>query len=84
MYGVIITNFIHDEVVYESPEDEHITARAKEVERIMIEAMEEVTPDVKAGAGTAVMRRWNKYAEPVWEDGVLKVWEPKKKDEAVS
>lgn len=75
--GCYLINFIHDELLWESPDDNNITERAAEVERIMIAAMEELTPDVKAGAQSVAMRRWYKQAEPKYdENGRMVIWEP--------
>lgn len=72
-----LIGFIHDEILWESPDDEFITERAKEVERIMVEAMQELTPDVKAGASSVAMRRWYKEAEGKYdENGKMIIWEP--------
>lgn len=72
-----LLNFIHDENLWESPEDDKVGDRARVVEKIMVDAMEEITPNVKAGAESAAMRRWSKYAEAIWnEKGNLIAWEP--------
>jgi len=76
LYGVIPISFIHDEIVWESPNDELLGWRARAIEKIMIDAMEELTPDVKAGAESAAMYRWNKFAKSLWEGDVLKIWVP--------
>lgn len=82
LYGVLIIGFIHDEILYESPHDNLLGKRARAIEKIMIDAMAEITPDVKAGASSAAMYRWDKNAEGKWEnDGTenerLLIWEPK-------
>lgn len=74
--GVYIINFVHDEIIWECPEDDLIGKRAKALEGIMIACMRQVTPDVKAGAETACMRRWNKKAEGVWDGERLLPWIP--------
>lgn len=74
--GVLIINFIHDEILWEQPEDDKMGARAKVLESIMVKAMRRITPDVKAGATTAAMRRWDKNAKSIWEGERLVVWEP--------
>lgn len=75
----LLLKFIHDEFVWESVEDAYIGQRAKIVENTIIEKMQIITPDVKAGAESAAMRRWNKNAKSIWEGDVLKVWEPEEK-----
>lgn len=80
--GVMPWGFLHDEIVWESPEDKLVGDRVRAVEKIMVDSMQLVTPNVKAGAESAGMRRWNKYAEPIWDDkGNLIAWvpEPEKK-----
>ncbi|MCP4612139.1 MAG: hypothetical protein GY845_25875 [Planctomycetes bacterium] len=76
LYGCIVINFVHDEIIWESPNDDRLGARARAVEKIMVDAMQEITPDVRAGAESAAMYRWNKYAEPLWDGDNLMVWEP--------
>lgn len=75
----ITVAFIHDELLWELPDDGQPMPRVRAVEKMMIDAMQELTPDVKAGAQTALMRRWYKQAEPVMKDGVLVPWEPEEK-----
>lgn len=74
--GCYIIAFIHDEILWESPEDKQVGKRAKVVESMVIASMEEVTPDVKAGAESAAMHRWYKKAEPVKDGDNLIAWEP--------
>ena len=71
-------NFLHDEIIYETPGTKYVPAEViATVESIMIDAMQEITPDVRAGAESAAMRRWYKKAEPVLDDaGNLIPWEP--------
>jgi len=75
------TIFIHDEVFGEIAEGDHLNADIGVICEIMVRNMRKITPDVRAAVEPALMRRWTKAAEPVWEevDGVkmLKVWEPK-------
>ncbi len=73
-------NFLHDEIIWESPHDDKVGDRVRLVEAIMVKAMEEITPNVKAGAESAAMYRWDKKAEPVWDDnGNLLPWSPEPK-----
>jgi DNA polymerase-1 len=69
--------FAHDEIVSILAEGSaHLTAPRKA--RIMIEAMRQYTPDVEIKAEPALMLRWYKDAEPVFdEQGRLIPWEPK-------
>lgn len=75
LYGAMPLAFIHDEILGECPEDDKIGLRAREVEKIMVENMQRVTPDVTIRCESAAMRRWNKAAEGIWEGDTLKVWE---------
>ena len=75
--GSFPINFLHDEVLWEAPEDNRVGDKVRAVEKIMVDAMEEITPDVKAGAESVAMRRWYKQAEPIWdENNNLIPWEP--------
>lgn len=70
--------FIHDEICGEIRDDNQVHERMMEMKRIMVESMRRITPDVAVNANPAIMRRWDKYAEPVFgEDGRLQVWVPK-------
>lgn len=75
--GYRIVNFIHDEFLIEVPESADLDAVAKEVRSLMIEAMQEVTPDMKVEVELAATRRWSKAAKPVYDGvGHLQVWHP--------
>lgn len=81
LYGKVFPNcFIHDEVFGEIEIDDPVVmhARIKEMQRIMQESFQPITPNVMVKTEAALMRRWNKIAEPVYDSaGVLQVWEPK-------
>ena len=68
--------FIHDEIVGEVRVDvAHETAM--EVSRLMVEAFQPITPDVTIKAEPALMLRWNKGADPVFDSqGRLIPWVP--------
>lgn len=75
---VFPVNFIHDEILFEIREDSMLNSRVDILINIMVEWMEAITPDVKAGAGACLMRSWHKEAEAVYDDkGNLIPWEPK-------
>jgi hypothetical protein len=74
----MVIAFIHDEILWESPEDKLVGKRAKVVESMVITSMEEITSNVKAGAESAAMRRWSKDAKPIWDGDNLIAWEPEK------
>lgn len=69
--------FIHDEIVGEVRISEYTTPSVREAARIMVESMRVVTPDVEPKAEPALMLRWDKSAEPVFDDsGSLIPWTP--------
>lgn len=69
--------FIHDEVIMEHPEAT-ASERAKLQAQIMVDEMQQVCPDVKITASPALMRRWYKGADAVYDpQGKLIPWEPK-------
>lgn len=73
--------FIHDEILGEVRADELAHDRVLEVGNIMVRAMRTITPNVTPRFGAALMRRWNKDAEAVYDsNNRLVVWEPKKKE----
>jgi len=53
-------NFIHDEIICEVPEDEHLPARVTEIERLMIEGMQKVVPGANVRVETSVRRSFSK------------------------
>lgn len=71
------TLFVHDEIIGEAREDV-AHEQGERLAAIMVEALAELCPDVPVSAEPALMRRWYKGAEPVWECGRLVPWEPKK------
>lgn len=69
--------FIHDEIVGELREDDMMHERCQEISRIMVESMRTITPQVEPRTSAALMRRWNKKAEAVYDgNGRLTIWEP--------
>lgn len=77
LYGFRPVLFIHDEIIGEAREDV-AHEQGERLAAIMVEALAELCPDVPVSAEPAIMRRWYKGAEPVWVDGRLVPWEPKK------
>ena len=74
LYGVRCWAFIHDEFLFEGPEENsHLWARA--ASDIMIREMQKYTPSIPIKAEPALMRRWYKDAEAVYTEGKLVVWE---------
>ena len=73
LYGVRCWAFIHDEFLFEGPEDTaHVWA--PHASKVMVEAMKRFTPDVKIEAEPALMTRWFKSAEAKYDDGKLVPW----------
>lgn len=80
LYGCRSVVFVHDEYIIEGPEETaHVWA--PEAARIMVDALARYIPDVRLNAEAALMRTWQKGAEPVIIDGRLVPWEdrPQKK-----
>jgi len=73
--------FIHDEFVGEVKADPETAGPILSIlADIMVESMMVVTPDVCAAAEPAMMLRWDKRAEPAFNDkGQLIPWEPEVK-----
>jgi len=76
LYGSRVAAFFHDEIFSEMPEDIAHLAGPRQAE-LMIKGLREYTPDVFVGCQPALMRRWSKAAEPVYNNGLLIPWEPK-------
>lgn len=76
LYGSIPVNFVHDELLVEYPIEKAHEAAQRTAE-VMIEMMRLITPDVKVKAEPALMTRWDKRAEPNFDDnGRLVPWVP--------
>jgi DNA polymerase I-like protein with 3'-5' exonuclease and polymerase domains len=58
--GYTIVNFIHDEVIIEIPEDEHLPATITDIERLMVAGMQEVVPGANVRVETSVRRSFSK------------------------
>lgn len=77
LYGTRTVLFQHDELFVEMREDVAHDA-AMRLSTVMVEAMKEYLPDVAVEAEPALMRRWYKGAEPVFENDRLVPWGPQK------
>ena len=75
LYGVRCWAFIHDEFLFEGPEETaHLWAPAASA--IMVEEKRKYTPNIHIKAEPALMRRWYKDAESRYDKtGKLVVWE---------
>lgn len=68
---------VHDEYLSYVRNNDQLQEVIARKEEIMIKNMEIITPDVKAGVESALMHRWYKAAEPVYDDaGDLIPWVP--------
>lgn len=75
LYGSRIVNFVHDEIIIETPE-ENAHAAAMELARLMVEGAIVLMPDVPPKVEPLLMRRWSKKAKPVKdEEGRLLPWD---------
>ncbi len=78
LYGYRMWNFVHDEIILEGPEKGSHEA-ALELAAVMVEESEKIMTHVPVRASAAIMRRWYKKAEAVFDDsGRMIPWEPKK------
>lgn len=78
LFGCRPVVFIHDEYGIEVEAD-YAVARpaAKRLSELMVQGMDEFIPDVPNRADSALMERWYKQAEPVYnENGELMLWRP--------
>ena len=81
LYGTRPVAFIHDEILAEIPDKDPKKRHdaAMELARVMCAAMARFVPDIPIVAEPAIMRKWYKDAEAVYDaDGLLECWEPKK------
>lgn len=77
LFGSRLVLFAHDETIIEIPEERAHDAAMRQAE-VMVEQMKTCVPDVKVKAEPALMRRWYKGAEAVYDaNGRLVPWEPK-------
>lgn len=75
LYGCRIVLFLHDEFILEVPESRAHEACVRLCE-VMEKAMAAFVPQVKIKAEPALMRRWLKGAEPVYNDTAGKECKP--------
>lgn len=74
MAGARMVNFIHDELLFELPEDRMDLVPL--YAGLMEASMAQVTPDVTVRTESTAMRRWDKAAHSeVDEDGMLSIYE---------
>lgn len=77
LYGTHTLAPVHDEIIAEIPDDKWKTERAFRISALMVEAGKKVAPDLTHRAEPALMYRWNKQAESLWDSETeeLLVWE---------
>jgi len=73
LYGSRPTNFVHDQIILESPEDGAAEA-AEELTKVMIQTFNRWTPDVPIKAAPELATCWSKDSKPVYENGKLIPW----------
>jgi len=76
--GSRVVAFVHDELIAEVPKHRAHEA-AHELADVMLQAARRYAPDVKSKAEPALMSKWYKGAEPVYQNGVLVPWVPEEK-----
>lgn len=79
LYGCRVVNFVHDELILEFPDEgpDSLHDRATTVQRIMENSMSRVIKHTKVRTEAALMERWAKEADPVFDDqGRLAIWRP--------
>jgi DNA polymerase-1 len=75
--GYKMVNFIHDEIITELDNDQYLQQHIRHINQLMVEGMKYVLPDVLVKTEGALMRRWYKEAQPIYDDkNNLLVWEP--------
>lgn len=68
LFGSRPVNFVHDELVTETPDNGRAHEAAHEQERLMVVAAKEFLPDItNIECETALCRRWSKAAKPVFD-----------------
>ena len=75
LFGSRPVNFVHDEFVVETPDNEHAHDVAVELARLMVAGALPFVPDVPPIAEPYLMLRWSKKAKPIYdEEGRLVPW----------
>lgn len=69
-----------DEVLIELPIDDMLQTRVQKIIAIMVDSMKQFVKRVQIKAEPALMTRWYKEAEPVYDaEGKLQIWTPSTK-----
>lgn len=74
LYGSRIVNSLHDELVFEIPE-ENASAAIHEARDIMVGGMSRYCPDIPIRVSGALMTRWLKDAPCIMKNGEMQVYE---------
>lgn len=74
LQGSRAVNFVHDEIILETPED-LVTEHAQVLAEIMVSVGSKWLPNVHPKAEPCAMRRWSKKAKTIWENGRLVPWD---------
>lgn len=75
MYGCRIVNEIHDEIIWEIPDDDLRNDRVLWCQKIFQDSLSEIFPDVTMRTEAVLMNRWYKQAEPTYSpEGELTIW----------
>lgn len=82
LYGSRPVLFLHDEIFLELREDQAHEAAFRARDLLLEVCNNTYFPDVPLTAEPAIMKRWYKSAEPVYQNGRLVCWEPEPKKEA--
>jgi DNA polymerase I-like protein with 3'-5' exonuclease and polymerase domains len=73
--GYRVVGFVHDEFVIEIPRAGDYSRVAQDINRICCESMESLIPGIPVKCEFAVMERWSKKAEAVYDgQGKLVLW----------
>lgn len=76
-----IVNVIHDEIIIELNDDEHLSKHVERCENLMIKAMKWFVKKTRVSLESSLMYTWYKEADPIYDDkGVLMIWEPDEED----
>ena len=85
MNGFKVVNFIHDEFLAEIPLNDNLQENVRRFEDIMVGGMKKIVPDYKIKCESALMMRWAKEADSVYDDrGNLCIWRPDGEDNKVN
>ncbi len=77
LFGCRPVVFVHDEIIAEMPHERAPWA-AVEMEQVMCDTMRMLTPDIPSRASPALMDRWYKGADAVYDSrGMVTLWQPR-------